>query len=184
MDGSTNVQYNVAKVDWMEDTVVEDPVSLERLSYLRTVLDDEVHNLRNKYVNEMNSTLARYFLTKLYRMKISEDAILEILKAEKDEPSSMYSLPTDPSELSWRILDFLPFPDDFKFRFLAVTDLQRRMEMVLVVLQSLREIKNLRLDNHGNDSNNSVVSPVRDQSVDESTFEVEDTIDNTSDTID
>ncbi len=183
MEGSANVQYNVAKVDWMEDTVLEDPASLERLSYLRTVLHNEVHNLRNKYVNEMNSTLARYFLTKLYRMKISEDVVLEILKAEKDEPS-LYSLPTDPSALSWRILDFLPFPDDFKFRFLAVTDLQRRMEMVCVVLQSLQEIKHLKLDNHGNDGDNSVVSPVRDQSVDESTFEVVDTIDDTSDTID
>lgn len=188
VDGVTNAQYNMAKVDWMADAAVEDPSTLDKLGSLRALLHNEVHHLRNKYVNEMNSTLARYFLTKLYRMKISEDAILEILKTENDESKTLYSLPTDLSALTWRILDFLPFPDDFKFRFLAVTNLQRRMEMMCVVLQSLRDIKSQEVDEQGNDIDDSAAPMARDQSIetpmDETTFEVVDSGSTPSDIID
>jgi len=142
-DGIANAIYNCAKVEWIDDTIVEDPAIERRIEELRSILHTEVHLLRDKCMNEMDSALARYFLTKLYRMKISEEAIAEIVKHENASTANekWYSLPTDPAALTWSILDFLPFPDDFKFRFLAVTNLQRRMDMVVVVLQSLRDIK-------------------------------------------
>lgn len=169
-DGLTDAMYNCAKVEWVDDTIVEDPIVERRIEELCSILQMEVHLLRDKYMNEMDSTLARYFLTKLYRMKISEEAITEIVKHENASATNekWYSLPTDPAALTWRILDFLPFPDDFKFRFLAVTNLQRRMDMVVVVLQSLRDIKHRKAGGTDRDEVATSISSVEVQESDNS----------------